>query len=230
MLVEWLTALQELAPVAALRSARWTYAAVNATHILGIALLVGAIVPLDLRLVGCFRQISIRTLARVLVPVAVFGLLLAIAAGSLLFSIRAVQYAGTTLFQIKMALVACGIANALLLRKATSWETQRSETSAIPPPRLRAAGALSIILWLSVIACGRFVSSDANGGSMTPLLVRKIDERSMRQLRRRAAQSDRSLEDEVLTILRNAVEREARLNEQFGLRAHAIDRRKRRGS
>jgi hypothetical protein len=158
MLVEWLTALQELAPVAALRSARWTYAAVNATHILGIALLVGAIVPLDLRLVGCFRQISIRTLARVLVPVAVFGLLLAIAAGSLLFSIRAVQYAGTTLFQIKMALVACGIANALLLRKATSWETQRSETSAIPPPRLRAAGALSIILWLSVIACGRFVA------------------------------------------------------------------------
>ena len=114
---------EALAPVAALRSARWTYAAVNASHITGIALLFGAIVPLDLRLMGCFRQVSIRTLARVLVPVATFGLLLAMAAGSLLFSIRAVQYAGTTLFQIKMALVACGIANALLLRKAAAWET-----------------------------------------------------------------------------------------------------------
>jgi hypothetical protein len=158
MLVEWLTALQELAPVAALRSARWTYAAVNASHITGIALLFGAIVPLDLRLLGCFRQVSIRALARVLVPVAVFGLLLAIVAGALLFSVRAVQYAGTTLFQIKMALVVCGIGNALLLRKATGWETARDDTSIMPPARLRAAGALSIALWLSVIVCGRFVA------------------------------------------------------------------------
>ncbi|MBX9845962.1 MAG: DUF2214 domain-containing protein [Xanthobacteraceae bacterium] len=156
--MEWLTALEALAPVAALRLARWTYAAVNASHITGIALLFGAIVPLDLRLIGCFRQVSIKTLARVLVPVAVFGLLLAISAGSLLFSIRAVEYAGTTLFQIKMALVACGIANALLLRKAAAWETAQNDTGAIPPLRLRVSGALSITLWLSVIACGRLVA------------------------------------------------------------------------
>lgn len=158
MLTEWLTALEALAPVAALRSARWTYAAVNASHITGIALLFGAIVPLDLRLMGCFRQVSIKTLARVLAPVAVSGLLLAVAAGSLLFSIRAVQYAGTTLFQVKMALVACGIANALLLRKAAAWEAGLNDVGAMPPSRMRAAGALSIALWLSVIVCGRFVA------------------------------------------------------------------------
>ncbi len=158
MLVEWLTALEALAPVAALRSARWTYAAVNAAHITGIALLFGAIVPLDLRLIGCFRQVSIRALARILVPVAACGLLLAVAAGALLFSIRAVQYAGTTLFQIKMALVVCGVANAQLLRKSAAWEAARDDISVMPPPRLRAAGALSIVLWLSVIVCGRFVA------------------------------------------------------------------------
>ena len=158
MLVEWLTALQEFAPVATLRSARWTYAAVNAAHITGIAILFGAIVPLDLRLLGCFRQVPIRTLARVLVPVAAAGLTLAITAGFLLFSIRAVQYAGTTLFQVKMALVACGIANAVLLRKAVAWETARDDTLGMPPPRLRVAGAFSIALWLSVIFCGRFVA------------------------------------------------------------------------
>ncbi len=158
MLVEWLTALQELAPVAELRSGRWSYAAVNAAHITGIALLFGAIVPLDLRLLGCFRHISIRTLARVLVPVAACGLMLAVTAGALLFSIRAVQYAGTTLFQIKMVLVACGIANAVLLRKAAAWEALRDDAVGMPPPQLRAAGALSIALWLSVIFCGRFVA------------------------------------------------------------------------
>ena len=158
MLVDWLTALQELPPIAALRSSRWTYAAVNASHITGIALLFGAIVPLDLRLVGLFRQIPIRSLARILVPVAATGLLLAVTAGSLLFSIRAVQYAGTPLFQVKLALIACGIANALLLHRAAEWQAARQDTTGIPPPRLRAAAALSIVLWLATIFCGRMLA------------------------------------------------------------------------
>ena len=135
MLVEWLTALQELAPVAALRSARWTYAAVNASHIAGIALLFGAIVPLDLRLMGCFRQVSIRTLARVLVPVAACGLLLAIAAGSLLFSIRAVQYAGTRCFRSRWRWSpAASPTRCCCVRHA--WETVAESTAgAMPPPR-----------------------------------------------------------------------------------------------
>src|ERR671914_1752934 len=102
MLAEWLAVLESLPAVVALRNGRWSYAVVNASHIVGIALLFGAIVPLDLRLMGCWRWVSIRALARVLVPVAVTGLILAITAGALLFSIRAVQYASTTLFQIKI--------------------------------------------------------------------------------------------------------------------------------
>jgi hypothetical protein len=158
MLVEWLTAIQELPFVAELRNSRWTYAVVNASHIVGIALLFGAIVPLDLRLIGLWRSVSIRALARILVPVAVSGLVLAIAAGLLLFSIRTVQYAGTTLFQIKLVLIVCGIANALLLRTAKQWETATAHVDEPPPPRLRIAGLLSIGLWLSVIVCGRMLA------------------------------------------------------------------------
>ena len=158
MLMDWFAALEALPLVAGLRSSRWTYASVNASHILGIALLFGAIVPLDLRLVGCWRSVSIKALARILVPIAAAGLVLAISAGALLFSIRAVQYAGTTLFQVKMALIACGIANALLLRWAVAWEVNSHDIGALPPLRLRAAGALSIALWLSVIVCGRMLA------------------------------------------------------------------------
>jgi hypothetical protein len=157
MLVEWLTALQDLPFVVELRNSRWSYALVNASHIVGIALLFGAIVPLDLRLIGCWRSVSIRALARVLVPVAAAGLVLAICAGALLFSIRAVQYAGTTLFQVKLALIVCGVANALLLRQAEQWEASAGVTDAAPPLRLRVAGALSISLWLAVIVCGRML-------------------------------------------------------------------------
>jgi hypothetical protein len=158
MLAEGLTAVQDWAPVAALRGSRWTYASVNAAHIVGFALLFGAIAPLDLRLTGWWRSVPIRALARVLVPVAAAGLALAIAAGLLLFATRAEEYAGKTLFLVKMALVVCGIGNALLLRRAAAWEAQQTAIDVMPPRRLQVAGAVSILLWLSVIVCGRMLA------------------------------------------------------------------------
>jgi hypothetical protein len=158
MLVEWLSALEQLPFVAELRNSRWTYATVNASHIVGIALLFGAIVPLDLRLMGCWRSVPIQTLARILVPVAAGGLALAIAAGVLLFATRAGEYAALTLFWVKLALIFCGIGNALLLRTASQWETSQAATEVTPPSRLRAAGAISIGVWLSVIVCGRMLA------------------------------------------------------------------------
>jgi len=158
MLFDALTALQDLAPVAALRNSRWTYASVNAAHIVGIALLFGAIVPLDLRLMGWRRTVPIATMARVLLPVAIAGLGLALVAGVALFSIRAARYAATGLFQLKMALVICAVTNVVLLHRAVQWETHQSATGVAPPPRLRVAGALSIMLWLAVILCGRMIA------------------------------------------------------------------------
>ena len=65
-----------------LRTSRWLYAATNTAHIFGIALLVGAIVPLDLRLLGWWPDVPRQKLVRVLVPVAATGLALAVVAGS----------------------------------------------------------------------------------------------------------------------------------------------------
>jgi hypothetical protein len=158
MLIDALTALQDWAPIAALRNSRWAYAWVNAAHIVGIALLFGAIVPLDLRLMGWRRAVPIGTMVRVLLPIAVAGLVLAVAAGLALFSVRAAKYAATGLFQVKMALVVCALSNTLLLHRAVQWETHQAAVGVTPPPRLRMAGALSIVLWLSVIVCGRMVA------------------------------------------------------------------------
>ena len=66
---------------------RWGYAAVNTLHILGIALLVGSIIPFNLHVLGLWRNVPRIMLARVLVPVAATGLVLAVIAGSLLFSV-----------------------------------------------------------------------------------------------------------------------------------------------
>ena len=85
---DWLQALQGSDVAGALRNSRWAYPIVNTGHIVGIALLFGAIVPLDLRLLGLWRTAPLDALARTAVPVAVFGFGLAAACGALLFSVR----------------------------------------------------------------------------------------------------------------------------------------------
>lgn len=159
MLLEALTALQNAEPVAALRASRWVYPLVNSAHITGLALLFGAILPLDLRLLGVWRAVPLAQLARVLVPVAMTGLALAATTGFLLFSVSAAKYAATPLFLVKLALIAAAVANALLLRRSADWTLARiPEVTAEPTGRLKTAGLLSLGLWLAVILCGRFLA------------------------------------------------------------------------
>jgi hypothetical protein len=159
VLFEALTALQQADPVAALRASRWVYPLVNATHIAGLALLFGAIVPLDLRLLGAWPGVPLGPLARVLVPAAMAGLLLAAASGLLLFSVSAATYAATPLFLAKLGLIAAAVANALALRRSPDWIlAQIPEITAEPSRRLKTAGLLSLGLWLAVILCGRFLA------------------------------------------------------------------------
>jgi hypothetical protein len=118
----------------------------------------GAIVPLDLRLMGWRRGVPIRVMTATLLPVAITGFALAVTAGFALFSVRAVEYAGLGIFQVKLALIACALTNAFLLHRAVQWEAGQMATGIMPPLRLRVAGAISISLWLAAIACGRLIA------------------------------------------------------------------------
>ncbi len=134
-----------------LRNARWGYAAVNAAHIFGIALLFGAITPLNLRLLGLWKSIPRASLARVLAPVAGAGLVLAVIAGLLLFSVRAREYADIGFFQIKLALVVIGTCSALLAHARHGAALEKGGN-------LRAHAAVSLLCWTGAIASGRLIA------------------------------------------------------------------------
>jgi hypothetical protein len=157
MLMEFANALQNTGIATALRQSFWVYPIVNAGHIVGLALLFGAIVPLDLRLLGVWRTMPLAVMSRILLPVALAGLALAVPTGILLFSVRATEYAATPLLWIKFSLIACAIANALLLRLSLAWAVAEHSDLAGTMPRLQLAGALSIGLWLAVIVVGRMI-------------------------------------------------------------------------
>jgi hypothetical protein len=135
-----------------LRGSFWLYPIVNSAHILGIALLVGGIVPLDLRLLGLWRRVPLAQLAAVLVPSAGAGVLLVVVTGPAMFLVQPQDYAGNPYFQVKLPVVAAAIANALLLRRVRGWRDGAGAG------RLRAAAVLSIGLWLAAIFCGRMIA------------------------------------------------------------------------
>ena len=99
----------------ALRSSRWGYAALNAAHIFAVALLIGSVVPLNLRLLGVWRGISREAVVRVLAPVAACGLILALITGPLLFSVRAQEYSDVGFLQLKLIFIAVGVLSTLRL-------------------------------------------------------------------------------------------------------------------
>lgn len=143
-------------PIAALlRGSGTAYLLINATHILGIALLIGSILPLDLRLAGAFPRTPLPAIAPLLRGTALVGLTLAVITGFILFTANPVEYAGNTAFRIKLALLAFAVLNAALVTRSAAWA--RVLTGAAPPPALRLMAALSALLWLSILLAGRWI-------------------------------------------------------------------------
>lgn len=150
---ELLAAIQASDLSQAIRYSQWRYAAVNTVHIFGIALLVGAIVPMDLRLLGLCRRLPHRELARLLVPVAGAGLALAVTAGIGLFVVRAKDYGVHPPFQIKIPLVVLGATAALVFHARAGMWLDRAT-----PAQARLHAALSIGCWTGALVLGRLIA------------------------------------------------------------------------
>ncbi|SFI42852.1 hypothetical protein [Albimonas pacifica] len=145
---DWLAALP---PAEAMRSGRWLYAWVSAAHVAGLALLVGAIAPLDLRLIGLRRDLPLAPLAALLVPAAATGLALALVSGALLFLAAPADYAAQPLFWGKLALVALGAGSALAMHLGPGL-------ALASPASLRRAGAISLACWAPALVAGRMLA------------------------------------------------------------------------
>ena len=142
----------------ALRGSSALHAAVASVHLVGVALLVGTIAAFDLRLLGLSRSLPVRRLAAHLLPWTAAGLLLIVPSGLLMFLARADELIASPLFALKMALIFAAAVNAVVFhagvfRGAAAWDVD-----APPPWAARTAAALSLVLWVSVMVCGRFIA------------------------------------------------------------------------
>ncbi|MBC7917866.1 MAG: hypothetical protein H7Y28_08655 [Rhodoferax sp.] len=133
-----------------LRSHPFVFPALEVVHIVGIALLLGNLVLLELRLFGLGKALAVMDLARLSLSLAAAGFGLAAASGLLMFASQAAELLGNRAFTMKMLLLAMAGCNAAWFHGRGGWDR----------PDALAKGQLivSTLLWLSIIACGRWIA------------------------------------------------------------------------
>ena len=131
------------------------YLFVNATHILGIGLLLGSILPFDLHLIGFNRSASTAIIGPLFLRIAATGLALALMTGFWLFTVKPREYIENPAFLTKMALLVLALGNIAVQHMGTSFRAAlRGEGAAV---RVRLIAAISATLWLSVLVAGRWI-------------------------------------------------------------------------
>ena len=156
-LLEWLEAS---AFAETLRGAGvWTYGLINLAHILGIATLFGSVLVLDLRLLGVWRSLPIASLARPTVPLAAVGFVVAAVSGASMLSFNATEYDGNPFLYLKLPMIVFGLLNVAVVQRTRAWQNARAGNASTAGEQraLAAAGAVSLLTWLTVLSCGRMI-------------------------------------------------------------------------
>lgn len=135
---------------AALQSHPWAFPALEVVHILGIALLLGNLALLELRVFGRGAALPVPELARLSLSIAVCGFSMAAASGLLMFAAQPAELLSNRAFTLKMLLLLVAGCNA-------AWFHGRGSLAKLDG-LARLQMLLSSVVWVAVVACGRWIA------------------------------------------------------------------------
>ena len=136
----------------AARSSGWLYPLANLAHVLGAALLLGAIAIFDIQVLRRSREASI--VSHTAIPVAVVGFLLQAVSGTVLLSAEASTVVRNPAFQFKMAMLVFALANVALFH----WRFGRALKTGAPLDGAQTFAAVSLASWVLVLLAGRSIA------------------------------------------------------------------------
>lgn len=155
---DFLQTLRDAALPTAIREGASLFPWIETVHVVAITLVVGTIAIVDLRLLGYrAHRAGVKRLIRELLPYtwAAFGL--AAITGALLFASKAPAYWANPWLRAKAVLLLLAGVNMALFH-TTAYRTVDAWDERLPPPAAaRFAGAASLLLWMAVVVCGRWV-------------------------------------------------------------------------
>ncbi len=126
-------------------------------HAVGMAISVGLLIVLNLRLLGLFRVISWSFMLRAL-GLVWLGLCVNFLSGVALFLPRGAEYVRDPAFITKIFLICVGVSITCYLRKILASQSELWHVSRGAPPRLRFCAVISIFVWFGTIMSGRLIA------------------------------------------------------------------------
>ena len=136
--------------LAELKAHAWAYPALEIVHIVGIALLLGNLVLLELRVFGRGAALPVADLARLSLALALAGFSMAAVSGLLMFASQPAELLSNRAFTLKIMLLLLASCNA-------AWFHARASLTRLDA-LARAQMFFSTLIWLAVIACGRWIA------------------------------------------------------------------------
>lgn len=127
----------------------WAYPMLEVAHLVGVALLLGNLVLLELRVFGWGRDLPVEPLARLSLGLAMTGFGLAAVSGLLMFGTQPGELLANRVFTAKMALIMLAGCNAGWFHARRSLQLQDRTA--------RVLMSVSTVMWLLVLTCGRWI-------------------------------------------------------------------------
>jgi hypothetical protein len=142
-LCPWFQSVQDSSIAEAIRNAPVLLPAIEIVHLLGLTLLGGTVLMIDLDLLGiAMRRQPASSLAQQLAPWSMTGLVMLFITGPPLLVAEAMKMYMNPIFPIKMAILTLGV-----VFHFTIFRTATSGRSVITPIRAKLVGAVSLLLW-----------------------------------------------------------------------------------
>jgi hypothetical protein len=154
-LLSW---LQQTQWATAIRQDELLFPLIESVHVLAITAVIGTIAIVDLRLMGLnSRDRPVSTIMMDVLPFTRAAFLLALLTGGLLFASHASDYMQKAPFVAKMLLLGIALINIvifhfLIARSIATWDSKPAL-----PIAVKSAGAVSLSLWIAIVACGRWI-------------------------------------------------------------------------
>jgi hypothetical protein len=136
---------------------RWNWPILETLHFIGMCLLFGPIIVMDLRLLG-FERLSLAPAAiHKLIPLTVAGFVLNLSTGIIFLFGNPFRYAMNISFVIKMWLVLIAGINALYFWRKVTPLLERLGPHEDPPAPIKLVGLVSLVSWTGVLCFGRLI-------------------------------------------------------------------------
>jgi uncharacterized membrane protein len=138
----------------AIRSSLWAFAAIESVHLLALAAIGGAVLVVDMRLLGLgLRRQPIAQVARNAYPWFVGSLAVMLVTGVALFLSEAVKCYYSTAFWVKMSSLALAMIFSFTVRRKVTL----ADESKMRPIWHKLVAVVSLALWFGVGAGGRWI-------------------------------------------------------------------------